>query len=494
MSWTEKYIPKSTDEILADNVIVSKIRNWAEAWKSGKPVKKCLLLYGNPGTGKTSTALAVASEYGWDVMELNASDTRNETKIMETAGNGSGYETFTESGEYLESSQGKFKLILLDEVDNISGKEDRGGYKAVRALIKKTSHPIIMTANDYYAFYKNFPDIRKYAELIEYRPVGKLQLRRVISRLCENEGINISPRAMEILLEKNSGDIRALLNDIEIISMGKKNIDADDVIVSDRDNKIKIFRALAAVFKTTKKENLMHIFDEIDEDPSYFISWIDENIPLEYDSPKELKDAYGWLSVSDIFFGRIRKRQQYSLLPYALETSVFGVNSARRAYTKKFVKYSPPKYIKDMSTSKSSRSMRKSMVKKMMIHMHTSREVIEEDVIPFLKAFKNTSILYFILSGIKLIPDEMMFINARLDRNFVPDYEMSASVSESTAIHDDVSSEEEPMDEETDSLQDTPELRKKNEVDDVENDDDDGDDKASDRSDGNASQKSLFDF
>jgi len=37
---------------------------------------KAALLSGPPGVGKTSTAHLVAKEYGYDVMELNASDAR----------------------------------------------------------------------------------------------------------------------------------------------------------------------------------------------------------------------------------------------------------------------------------------------------------------------------------------------------------------------------------------------------------------------------------
>ena len=40
------------------------------------------------------------------------------------------------------------KIILIDEVDAISGNEDRGGVQALNKILENTSFPIIMTTND----------------------------------------------------------------------------------------------------------------------------------------------------------------------------------------------------------------------------------------------------------------------------------------------------------------------------------------------------------
>src|SRR5690606_21454598 len=92
---------------------------WARSWTfSSKP----LLLYGKPGTGKTSSVYALAADFSWEVIELNASDQRTRDIIKKVAGAGS------VSGSLIGASR---KLILLDEADNLHGTADRGGARAI---------------------------------------------------------------------------------------------------------------------------------------------------------------------------------------------------------------------------------------------------------------------------------------------------------------------------------------------------------------------------
>jgi len=44
---------------------------------------KCALLSGPPGVGKTTTAYLVSKELGFDVVEMNASDTRSKKMLTE---------------------------------------------------------------------------------------------------------------------------------------------------------------------------------------------------------------------------------------------------------------------------------------------------------------------------------------------------------------------------------------------------------------------------
>ncbi|RXG69240.1 Replication factor C subunit 1 [Armadillidium vulgare] len=110
--------------------------------------------------GKTTTAHLVAKEVDFDVVELNASDTRSKKALSEevsqllTNKSLAGYAS-ERSGSDATSRN---RVLLMDEVDGMAGNEDRGGVQELIALIKGSKIPIICMCND-----RNHPKIRSLA-------------------------------------------------------------------------------------------------------------------------------------------------------------------------------------------------------------------------------------------------------------------------------------------------------------------------------------------
>jgi replication factor C large subunit len=117
---SERLRPSHLDDVIGNPTARTQLKAWAERWKAGAPpAQRAALLSGPPGVGKTSAALALAADFGWSVVEMNASDARNERAIEQVAGRASITHTLLEAPGAHGTPRA---LILLDEADSLSGR------------------------------------------------------------------------------------------------------------------------------------------------------------------------------------------------------------------------------------------------------------------------------------------------------------------------------------------------------------------------------------
>jgi DNA polymerase III delta prime subunit len=95
---------------------------------------RACLITGDPGIGKTSSVRLIAKLKGYKTYETNASDQRNKNSVNKNAGFVFDNKTLF-GGELQEKN-----LIIMDEVDGMSGNEDRGGVSAIIDIIKKNEN------------------------------------------------------------------------------------------------------------------------------------------------------------------------------------------------------------------------------------------------------------------------------------------------------------------------------------------------------------------
>ncbi len=377
MLWTEKYRPKTLEEVVASKDVISKVLEWAKKWQNGP--WKPLLLAGPPGVGKTSLAMALANTMKWEFVEMNASDQRNWQIINRIVGEGAFNETISDEGEFLSSKSGRLKLIVLDEVDNIHKKEDAGGESALIRIIKrKPRQPLVLIANDPY---KLSTELRKLCEFIEFRRLTKTQIIKVLQDICKKEGIKCEKEVLDEIAENAGGDLRAAINDLQAIAEGEKQITSDDFVVGKRTQETDVFKVLQKIFKTNYPPYADAIL--LDESPEDLIQWVEENIPLEY-SGEDLFRGYLALSRADIFIGRVKRRQFYRLWKYATYLMTSGVQQVRRETKTGFTKYRRPQTWQFLFQIKQKRELRDGILKKISTYSHLSTKKAKVEMLPIL--------------------------------------------------------------------------------------------------------------
>ena len=366
VSWTRKYSPGRAEGIIGQAPAVTAVRNFILNHKKSR--KKAALLYGLTGCGKTSSVHAIASELNYEILEINASDFRNAASINSIVGSACSQLSLFGAG----------KVILVDEVDGVSGQKDRGGIAALSKLLSKSAFPIVMTAND--PWNKKFSGLRRVSEMIQFRPLGSEAVHYVLKEICAAEKIEAEPEALRLMAARAGGDLRAAINDLQIVAGGTRRLGTRDVEgLSGRNRVESMLHAIARILKTVDFGIAAEAFDDVDEMPNEWFLWVDENMPLEYKEPKFLAKAYESISHADVFNGRIRRNQHWRFLVYIKIFLTAGVAVAKDHRLSGLVNYRQTSRLLKIWMANSRYQKRKNIAAKIAEKTHTSPARIIRD-------------------------------------------------------------------------------------------------------------------
>lgn len=334
MMWSEKYRPERVEQMIGNEDARLASVKWLASWVSGS---KPLLLIGPPGTGKTTLVRALVRQFGYDMVEMNASDTRNKeilkARIEPVFQNVS---LFT-----------KKILLFLDEVDGIAGREDSGGLDTLVDLMKEPTVPVIMAANEKSAKIK---DLAKVCKKVEFSPVPPRLLMLFLDHVLQEEGAKLGPGDKISLVNNSGGDIRSLLNGAQSRAAGYATGSNKDVV------EIDIAEAINGYFGSDDLEQARAFISKADAsypDPRYavmspearrkdMIAALYSSIVSSHADPGSIASMLDVLSKADIQVGRANAGRHWSLLRYVDKMISGGLYEVSRNKGIKYAQYSLP--------------------------------------------------------------------------------------------------------------------------------------------------------
>ena len=198
----EKYRPNSINEVFLDEKNMNCIQSFID--KQNFP---SLLFYGPSGTGKTSTIIAMAKEiykekYNLMVLELNASDNRNIQVVRKIIKEFASSKTLFNTG---------YKLIILDEVDSMTN----DAQFCLRRIMETYCN------NVRFCFICNFigkiiPAIQSRCSKFKFSNLDGTQISSRLGEIMKEEAISIEPNILEMIIQYSNGDMRKILNYIQL--------------------------------------------------------------------------------------------------------------------------------------------------------------------------------------------------------------------------------------------------------------------------------------
>lgn len=382
-NFAEKYRANLYSELIRQEAAVREVKIFLKEF----PRKKALVLHGPAGTGKTSLALAAARENNLEILELNSSDLRNRKKLEE----------ILKPAAQQMSLFKKGKIILMDEVDGVTG-TDRGGIPELVRVMNMTKFPIIMTCND--VWQSKLSPVRRKAKLVEMKPLSTLTITEILREINEKEKLGKEPSFLTQIAIKSQGDVRAALNDLQSYS-------SKESIFVDKDEKRNveenIFNILRKLFK--ERSDFLRLFDSTNLSLDEIFLWIEGNIPKEYKN-EALAKAYYALGEADRFRGRIYKNQSWRFLVYQNIFQSAGVSYAKKSPKEGYTKYERPKRILKIWLNNRKIAKKKTIAAKYARLVHCSAKRALRDFELLKPLIKQESVM----NQLKLSDEEVAFI------------------------------------------------------------------------------------
>jgi replication factor C large subunit len=321
--WASRFSPRTIEELVGNESAVRQLRTWIRSWEKGVQKQRAAFLYGPPGTGKTCSVVALANDLGLDLFEVNASDYRTRKRLEGLVGRAA-LQTVTITG--------RRRMILFDELEGISGVQDRGGISAIASIIKETRVPVVLVATSVgERWEEKFGPLVDLSLLIEFEPVPFGEVLRRLRALCQELDISIDDEALEFIAGRSQGDLRSTINDLEAIARGAGHVTVTDVEwLGERDRKDYTPDALMKMFSAKTLREARRIISSSYINYDTLFDWIYENLPVLLDDPGDLAEGMEALARADIHQTRGKRTQEYRLLKYMFNDMTGGVAFSRR--------------------------------------------------------------------------------------------------------------------------------------------------------------------
>ena len=212
--FTTKYRPNTLRGFIGNKNVIRPFIKWLLEWDSNNKKTKCALISGLNGIGKSLLTELIHYKHDFNIIHLSIENKETISKLIKPL------------LKTKKTIDGQDNVLVVSDVDSGSV-----SIASIVECIKETHIPIICICDDRYS--QNIKPILNYCIDIKMRKPSYDDVYPLIYKVVTSEQIKIGKPSVDKLYEQSNGDIRYILNTLQLGWVKKcdtsKNIQSSNI-------------------------------------------------------------------------------------------------------------------------------------------------------------------------------------------------------------------------------------------------------------------------
>jgi len=218
--FTTKYRPNKLADFIGNKQAIQPFIKWLLEWDSKSKKTKCALISGINGIGKSLLVDIILKKHDYHMIHISIDDERDKDYMINT---------IKPILEIRRTFSGQENVLVVSDIDSSGG--DYGFISSLVECIKETKIPVICICDDRYC--QNIKPILAYCFDIKLSKPSYKEIYPLIYKVVTEEKIKIGKSKVDKLYEQSNGDIRYILNTLQLGNISKadtrKNIQSSNI-------------------------------------------------------------------------------------------------------------------------------------------------------------------------------------------------------------------------------------------------------------------------